>query len=276
MTTQPQPQPAPPESPRTSPEAAEKLVRRRLGPSPQWIGGMSFVLVLVIVCYLSWFFYGHSKAAMRFGLFNGAVKWHLSSPFWKGGYTVVNLHNRYFTSNQGPPSTSNQPHEIDGLARLNRVEILDLTNAYQLDDQQLAVIARLPHLRELELGTAEVPTWVSSPHGPSPRGDLVLQYVEPLKNLEGLNLANSQITDKGLEHLIGLNKLHSLDLTATKITDASFATLDQLPALNTLILTDTAVTAEGLAAFQRKRPEIFVDHELNTSPLAPPLVPDQP
>ena len=48
-----------------------------------------------------------------------------------------------------------------------------------------------------------------------------------LRQLQSLSLADTQVTDAGLEHLKGLKELRSLDLTTTHVTDQGVKRLQQ-------------------------------------------------
>lgn len=67
-----------------------------------------------------------------------------------------------------------------------------------------------------------------------------------LSEITGLTLANTAITDAGLQGLHGMSKLEYLRLDRTKITDAGLANLRGLPNLQLLDLSDTQVTDAGL------------------------------
>ena len=67
-----------------------------------------------------------------------------------------------------------------------------------------------------------------------------------LTQLQSLDLAGTQVTDAGLEHLKGLTQLQSLDLGQTQVTDAGLEHLKGLTQLQSLNLGDTKVTDAGL------------------------------
>jgi hypothetical protein len=65
-------------------------------------------------------------------------------------------------------------------------------------------------------------------------------------DLTVLQMANSEVTDAGVEHLRGLTRLRRLDLSDTAITDASIPVLAALPALEDVKLARTKVTDAGV------------------------------
>ena len=78
--------------------------------------------------------------------------------------------------------------------------------------------------------------------------DAGLVHLEPLTNLQELDLGSTEITDMGLVHLKGLTKLQTLDLGSTKITDAGLAHLKGLQ-LTSLVIPNDAKTDLGLKHF---------------------------
>ena len=65
-----------------------------------------------------------------------------------------------------------------------------------------------------------------------------------------VQLAGTQVTDAGLEHLQGLTRLQSLGLGGTQVTDAGLAHLQGLVQLQSLGLADTKITDAGLEHLQ--------------------------
>jgi Leucine-rich repeat (LRR) protein len=100
-------------------------------------------------------------------------------------------------------------------------------------DADLARIRGLSHLKELILTDANVT-------------DIGLESLRDLRQLEGLWLSGSQISDKGLINLAGLNHLRVLCFYDTEITDDGLKELQRLRQLHTLVLRNTKVTDSGL------------------------------
>jgi CubicO group peptidase (beta-lactamase class C family)/Leucine-rich repeat (LRR) protein len=74
-----------------------------------------------------------------------------------------------------------------------------------------------------------------------------LEPLKGLKQLENLQLFDSEITDAGLAHLAELHGLKTLELARTKITDAGLKHLEGMAKLEMLGLISTPITDAGLA-----------------------------
>jgi Leucine-rich repeat (LRR) protein len=73
-------------------------------------------------------------------------------------------------------------------------------------------------------------------------------------------------TDAGLTHLQELKELEYLDLRNTQVTDAALAHLRGLSKLKRVWLYNTKVTEEGMKSLQESLPKCRID----TSPEFPP------
>jgi Leucine-rich repeat (LRR) protein len=143
--------------------------------------------------------------------------------------------------------------------------MLDLAGN-QLGDTALAVIgaADLPGLKSLYIGRTDVT-------------DAGLKLLQPLKNLEDLNLTETRIDGSGLPSLAPLPirtlrlsrtpldpqsirslaefpRLRALDVSGTRVTDDALPVLDSLRDLSYLNLTWTRVSVEALDRLRRERP----------------------
>jgi hypothetical protein len=78
-------------------------------------------------------------------------------------------------------------------------------------------------------------------------GDNEAGHLRPLRNLEGLWLSDTPITDKGLAHLEGMTTLERLALGKTAVTDVGLAHLAGMTRLRELRLCYTQVGDKGLA-----------------------------
>jgi len=76
--------------------------------------------------------------------------------------------------------------------------------------------------------------------------DAGLEHVERFPRLQTLVLCGTQVTDAGLEHLRGLTQLDWLDLHSTLLTDAGLEQLRGLTHLRYLHLAKTQVTDAGV------------------------------
>ena len=77
--------------------------------------------------------------------------------------------------------------------------------------------------------------------------DAGVQHIQRLDHVKSLNLQGSQITDRGLAHLVGLVDLEVLNLSDTGITDEGLKHLRSLTNLRELKLGGTRLTGAGLA-----------------------------
>lgn len=89
-------------------------------------------------------------------------------------------------------------------------------------------------------GGLPVNAWL--PHSAS---DAEVMQVCVLEGLQGLSLANTQVSDAGLLYLGGLTSLQVLDLENTEISDTGLAHLSRLTRLRTIRLRNTQVTDAG-------------------------------
>jgi Leucine-rich repeat (LRR) protein len=103
-----------------------------------------------------------------------------------------------------------------------------------LAEDDLAVLADLPHLRYLSLA------------GPAVT-DASVSYAKQLKSLDCLKFIDSNVTDAGLSGISELTNLEILILSGTPITDAGISHLCGLTKLDELYLSNTAVTGECLS-----------------------------
>src|SRR5262249_24568738 len=70
-------------------------------------------------------------------------------------------------------------------------------------------------------------------------------YLESHLDTAVLQMANPDVTDATLDHLMKMAQLKELDLSNTQITDAGLLVLKDLPALTSLRLKNTKITDKG-------------------------------
>ena len=70
-----------------------------------------------------------------------------------------------------------------------------------------------------------------------------------------MSLANTQITDAGLQYLKGMTQLEWLNLDSTQVSDAGLEQIKRLPKLERLVLTHTDVTDEGVKRLRETLPD---------------------
>ena len=86
--------------------------------------------------------------------------------------------------------------------------------------------------------------------------------MEPLRNLQGLYLTRTRITDDGLAYLVGHTQLRTLILWGTQITDQGLEHLQSLKSLQEVILWDSRVTAQGAERLGEKLPDCDVSLDM--------------
>jgi len=126
-----------------------------------------------------------------------------------------------------------------GLSRLADLPIASLTlyKCLSIGEDDLAVLARMPHLVRLSLRDMPV------------RGDF-LRFLRDGSQLTELRLYQTMVSDSVGEHLSRLQSLRRLDLSKTLVSDPVTAALAKLTSLEELALAETMVTDQGLLALQ--------------------------
>jgi hypothetical protein len=122
---------------------------------------------------------------------------------------------------------------LEHLSSLANLQDLNI-HSTQVTDDGLRLIRCFPELESLDLG------------GSSPITDGGLQYLEPLRKLESLELSESRFSDHALVHLKHLTRLELLYIAWTPITGAGFKHLSKLSRLETLFAAESQFTDEGL------------------------------
>jgi Leucine-rich repeat (LRR) protein len=182
-----------------------------------------------------------------------SVAWDMNwSNFWTGGETSAGYHLTWQNIDlQGAPPG------VVALGSLNHLKTLNLSDTSRFRDDDLAVLATLTELEDLQLNQD---LWRSQARRRSstPLTDRVLDHVQGLTRLQILGLANSAVTDAGLPRLAKLQALEMLDLDGTRVTDAGLDALADLKSLRSLHVTGTGVTKEGAARLRRMCPEVDV------------------
>jgi hypothetical protein len=97
---------------------------------------------------------------------------------------------------------------------------------------------------------------------PQQVGDESLKHLEGLKNLEGLSLSGTKVTDDGLLMLRNFPKLVWLEIRDTQITDAGLANLKDCN-IYRLEVAGTRVTKTGRLNFYKSHPNAKISPILN-------------
>ncbi len=134
----------------------------------------------------------------------------------------------------------------------DEVVYVSLQDSRQVTDADLVYLTKLPWRKT----RAEVEFTIGYFHRPWPSPALNLagteitdagvEHLKGLTNLRTLKLNGTEITDAGLVHLKGLTSLESLRLPGTEISDAGLEHLKALTSLEGLWLHDTEITDAGL------------------------------
>ncbi len=115
----------------------------------------------------------------------------------------------------------------------------------EIGDDQLTPLEKLDNVVWLNLANTKVT-------------NAGLEHVAKLKKLEKLHLERTSIGDDGLAHLKGLENLAYLNLYGTQVTDAGLEHLTPLKNLRRLYLWQTKVTPDGAASLQAALPELKI------------------
>ncbi len=90
--------------------------------------------------------------------------------------------------------------------------------------------------------------------------DTLVDFLKPFKNLTKLQLQHTAITDNGIKIFKEFKFLESLNLYGTEVSDAIFEVIKNIPSLKFLYLYQTNVGSEKLDKFQKKFPNINIQH----------------
>jgi internalin A len=133
---------------------------------------------------------------------------------------------------------------LDSVASLTQLQELNLGGA-KVTNLGLKKLGSLVQLRSLDLNSTQV-------------SDTGLAILSSLPNLEKLSLWRCKgVGDGALSHLLAAKRLAILDLAETSLTDQGLERI-QKTTLRLLYLGGTAVTASGVEAFEQAHPECQV------------------
>ena len=134
---------------------------------------------------------------------------------------------------------------LDRIAELTELEELDLHDA-KIGDRGLARLEGLQNLRRLNLSGSDV-------------GEKGALSLAKFRQLEALRLWRcKQAGDSLVETLRKLPRLTTLDLAESGLTDEGLDQLGELPALRKLYVGETAVTRAAVERFRQAHPNIEV------------------
>jgi hypothetical protein len=135
---------------------------------------------------------------------------------------------------------------LAALADLPEVSVLN-TQRSRIGDADLQTLRAGTSLTHLRLIDAPIT-------GPG------LRHLQPLENLELLDLSGTRVGDDGLQYLTTLDELGYLILTGTAVTDAGIQQLARLKRLVYLNVQNTNVTADGARQLQKQLPNCQITH----------------
>jgi hypothetical protein len=94
-------------------------------------------------------------------------------------------------------------------------------------------------------------------------GDRSTAALTEARNLKGLSLARTHVTDASLKTIGRFTQLEEVDfLTGTAVTDCGLRSLAKLHHLEVVSLRDTNVTRAGLAELRAALPETLINHNV--------------
>ncbi len=133
-----------------------------------------------------------------------------------------------------------------GLSVLEDLRFLALSGT-EVTDQGTAHLASLPNLGELHI--------YQNPG----IGNETLRWAAEHSTLHTLFIGYTQVTDEGLEHLLGSGITHIEVIDCPGITDRGIETLSRVETLDSLNLSSLSITDEGLAHLERLPNIVFLD-----------------
>ncbi len=134
-------------------------------------------------------------------------------------------------------------------SRLGLEFFADIMEAIIDDDQSISRLRELRKLRYVFIGRKDVGAATGGPaleSGDDLISDVGLRYLEGLDQLEGVQLAGTNITDVGLEHLRGLANLRILEIYSNSITNEGLQHLGRLDTVTILRIVGSQITDKGL------------------------------
>ena len=137
-------------------------------------------------------------------------------------------------------------NDLEALPSLTSLESINLAYDKRIGDAAMLTLQRFIHLKKLLL-----------------RGSLVtgqgLASLSNLKDLEELDLAETDITDADLEYLTSFPRLEEVNLCDNPITDKGLDTLSRLKNLKSVYAFRTQVTNDAARRLERIRPGLSID-----------------
>lgn len=136
---------------------------------------------------------------------------------------------------------------LQGISSLLRLEQLNLSNNPRITDASMEHLRKVSNLKQVQLGGTSV-------------GDEGLRILaeSSLPRLVELDICETRVSDRGLEHLTVFSGLRELCLESTLVSDAGIGELSKLTNLNKIWLSGSQVTQTGLERLRDALPECKV------------------
>jgi Leucine-rich repeat (LRR) protein len=162
----------------------------------------------------------------------------------------------------------------DGIVELDNIAPADSASIEALKKINVAVVPLATGIHFLELNMVNVPSFGDKE---APLLQQIAPQVmwlvladtkitdtglEPLKscaNITRLNLKNTAITNASISSIGQFKKLEYLNIVGTKIDDAGLLNLTPAPTLKKIFCWQSGITTNGVMAFQKKHPKIEID-----------------
>jgi mono/diheme cytochrome c family protein len=124
---------------------------------------------------------------------------------------------------------------------------LNMVNAPSFGDKDVPLLQKIaPQVMWLVLADTKIT-------------DAGLEPLQSCSNITRLNLKNTAITNASISLIKQFNKLEYLNIVGTKIDDAGLLNFTPAPTLKKIFCWRSGITANGVMAFQQKYPNIEID-----------------
>ena len=152
------------------------------------------------------------------------------------------------------------PADASGIAALKKINVavvplsssthfleLNMVNAPSFGDKDAPLLQKIsPQVMWLVLADTKIT-------------DAGLELLKSCSNITRLNLKNTSITNASISLIGQFKKLEYLNIVGTKIDDAGLLSLTPAPTLKKIFCWRSGITTNGLMAFQKKYPSIEID-----------------
>ena len=152
------------------------------------------------------------------------------------------------------------PADASGITALKKINVavvplsssthfleLNMVNAPSFGDKDAPLLQKIsPQVMWLVLADTKIT-------------DAGLELLKSCSNITRLNLKNTAITNASISLIGQFKKLEYLNIVGTKIDDAGLLNLTPAPTLKKIFCWRSGITTNGLMAFQKKYPSIEID-----------------